>query len=494
MLFNSIEFLVFFPIVTLSFFCVPHRYRTLHLLLASCLFYMAFVPQYLLILLIAVLIDYLAGIWIEDTADQRGKNLCLFASIVCTCSILFVFKYLDFVSLSVQTLATLFGIQYTAQILNIVLPIGLSFHIFQSLSYVIEVYRGRQKAERDFLVYSLYVMFYPQLVAGPIERPQNLLYQFHQQIGFDTGRIASGLRLMAWGLFKKVVIADRLSPLVDHVYSQPKGHEGLPLIIATVFFAIQIYCDFSGYSEIAIGAARVMGFRLMSNFDRPYESQSVAEFWRRWHISLSTWFKDYVYIPLGGSRSSSWQTAFNVMVTFLLSGLWHGANWTFLFWGALNGAFVVGELFWSRAAGSLFGQLPDHPLLSFLRTIRTFLLICVTWVFFRCKTVADGFYIIRHSFDGLERTAVTGLWEVLANFSSQTIFGFHLGVTRGSFWFSMALILFLLVAERRVDPESARVICAGRVWWQRWPTYFALVYSTLFLGVFQTKQFIYFQF
>lgn len=494
MLFNSLQFLIFFPLVTALYFLLPHRIRTIHLLIASCVFYMAFVPQYILILGATILVDYFAAIWIENSASPARKKWYLTGSIISTCMILFFFKYFNFFNQSARALCETMGIPYAIPMLEVLLPIGLSFHTFQSLSYVIEVYRGKQKAERNFWVYSLYVMFYPQLVAGPIERPQNLLPQFHAEHVFEFTRVTCGLKLMAWGLFKKVVIADRLGPLVDHVYSQPHGNEGLPLIIATLFFAIQIYCDFSGYSDMAIGSAQVMGFRLMTNFDRPYFSQSVAEFWRRWHISLSTWFKDYVYVPLGGSHSGIWRTIKNVMLTFLLSGFWHGANWTFLVWGGLNGLYLVCGLLGKQAGLTIPAAMNNHSWVPAFRTARTFLLICLAWIFFRSASVADGSYIVLHLFDGLGSILRQDPRDWLSRWNEETLLGFDLGVTAASFWLSVGLIGFLALAERGLEPERLRKLWVGQPWWMRWPAYFGLVYGTFFLGVYQKTQFIYFQF
>src|SRR3984893_16453219 len=322
MLFNSIDFAIFFPVVVAMFFLSPQRWRVSLLLAASCFFYMAFIPVYIVILFVTILIDYIAGLYIERV-EGRKKTALLWLSIVSTCAVLFVFKYLGLFTGSIEGVAGILGWQLPHTALNIILPIGLSFHTFQSLSYVVEVYRRRQAAEKNFVVYSTYVMFFPQLVAGPIERPYNLLHQFYEHHTFDYLRVTSGLKRMAWGFFKKVVIADRLALYVKNVYADPQHFNGLQLTIATLFFAFQIYCDFSGYSDIAIGSARVLGFRLMENFDNPYLSQSISEFWHRWHISLSTWFRDYLYIPLGGSRVGPKRWYFNLFITFLVSGLWH---------------------------------------------------------------------------------------------------------------------------------------------------------------------------
>ena len=307
------------------------------------MFYMAFVPVYLLILLFTIAIDYCAGLLIEAAPGSRRK-LYLAMSLVANVGVLAVFKYYSFFIGNANALLYWGGSEAALPLLRVVLPIGLSFHTFQAMSYTIEVYRRHQKAERHFGIFALYVLFYPQLVAGPIERPQNILPQFHQKQYFDYNRVVSGLQLMAWGLFKKVVIADRLALLVNEVYNTPTHYQGLPLLVATVFFSVQIYCDFAGYSDIALGSARVMGFDLMTNFSRPYFSRSLPEFWRRWHISLSTWFKDYVYLPLGGNRVALPRACFNLFFVFIISGLWHGASWTFIIWGALHGAYLVGEL------------------------------------------------------------------------------------------------------------------------------------------------------
>jgi len=342
MLFNSFSFLIFFPIVTAVFFILPHRFRWVWLLATSCFFYMFFIPAYILILFITILIDYTAGILIERTQGRKRK-IYLAVSIISTCLVLFIFKYYNFFIDNFNSIADLLHWNYSLNVLMIILPIGLSFHTFQSLSYVIEVYRGRVKAEKHFGIYSLFVMFYPQLVAGPIERPQNMLPQFYEKKKFDYERAVSGLRQMLLGLFKKIFIADRLAVLVGGVYASPADFHGFPLIFATILFAFQIYCDFSGYSDIALGSARVMGFKLMDNFDRPYFARSIGDFWRRWHISLSSWFRDYVYIPLGGSRVPKIYWTLNVLIVFLISGLWHGANWTYVVWGGLHGVFIIGE-------------------------------------------------------------------------------------------------------------------------------------------------------
>ena len=291
MLFNSLEFLLFFPIVTILYFVLPYRFRWVLLLTASCYFYMVFKPIYILILGFTIVIDYFAGIYIEQSEGKKRK-LYLTLSLIANIGVLAIFKYFNFLNLNFTWLLEGLDLKNPIPFLQILLPIGLSFHTFQAMSYTIEVYRGNQKAEHHFGIYALYVMFYPQLVAGPIERPQNVIHQFYERHDFDYQRVTDGLKLMAWGMFKKVVIADRLSVMVEMVYKYPYNYHGIPLIVSTIFFSIQIFCDFSGYSDIALGSAQVMGFKLMKNFDRPYFSKTISEFWRRWHISLSSWFRD----------------------------------------------------------------------------------------------------------------------------------------------------------------------------------------------------------
>ena len=486
MLFNSLQFLVFFPVVTALFFVLPHRFRWVLLLGASCAFYMAFVPAYIFILLFTIVVDYWAGLLIEAAPGSRRK-LYLALSLVANLGVLGVFKYYNFFAGNVEALLHWGGSTAALPLLRLLLPIGLSFHTFQAMSYTIEVYRGHQRAERHFGIYALYVLFYPQLVAGPIERPQNLLPQFHRKHYFDYDRVVSGLRLMAWGLFKKMVIADRLARLVNEVYDAPTHYRGLPLLVATVFFSVQIYCDFSGYSDIARGSARVMGFKLMRNFDRPYFSRSLPEFWRRWHISLSTWFRDYLYLPLGGSRVALPRACFNLLIVFLLSGLWHGASWTFLIWGALHGAYlVVGML--TRPGRQRLVERLRLPLLGspVLHVTLTYALVAFAWIFFRANSVPDALYISRHLFDASEAlhegTLFRGLVAVKVFYQRYE-------------WLALAGALLGLGL---VETAQARVAVGGWVARQpapvRWTLYYGIVLCIALLGPTERVQFIYFQF
>jgi alginate O-acetyltransferase complex protein AlgI len=491
-LFNSSDFLIFFPLVTLMYFVIPHRNRWQLLLGASCVFYMALIPKYILVLFTLIVIDYFAAMLIEDSAGER-KIIWLRVSIFSTCLVLFVFKYFGFFNANVAHLAVALRWNYSVDALKLLLPIGLSFHTFQSLSYVIEVYRGKQKAQRHFGIYALYVMFYPQLVAGPIERPQNLLHQFDEPHSFDDQRVADGLKLMVWGLFKKVVIADRLALMVNHVYNNPLQYEGIPLLVATIFFAFEIYCDFSGYSDMAIGAAQVMGFRLMDNFNRPYFSRSVAEFWKRWHISLSTWFRDYLYIPLGGNRVTTRRRNFNLFVTFLVSGLWHGANWTFIVWGALHGSFVIiGN--WTRPMRDRvrlsLGIAPASKANHVWQTAATFALVTFAWIFFRGRTMHEAWHISSHLFSGIP----SQLGLIGSNLNNARDQLMYLG--QGKWVFGIAILSILAMEAVHMLQRHGRMrhMLAEKPVWVRWPLYYGLVLSIFVFGVFNRTAFIYFQF
>ncbi len=481
----------------MGYFVLPHRFRWAFLLAASCFFYMCFVPIYLLIIGVTIVIDYVAGIWLEKTTRTTRKWI-LAMSIVSTCLVLFVFKYFDFFSSNVNAFARFFRLDYSVPFLRLILPIGLSFHTFQSLSYVIEVYRGHHKAERHFGIYALYVMFYPQLVAGPIERPGNLLYQFREVHSFRYEDTVEGLKLILWGLFKKVVIADRLAVFVNAPFDRPLEHQGINFILATVFFSFQIYCDFSGYSDVARGTAQVMGFRLMHNFNRPYFSRSVSEFWRRWHISLSTWFKDYVYFPLGGNRRSTFTWYRNILITFLISGFWHGANWTFLAWGLLHAVYIItGNITHSTREKLWHGLGFNHQSLMrrLIQTSITFSLVCFAWVFFRANTIRDGFYIVRHMFDGVG----SFLWTVIKNVShvgsGQHLFApLLLGQPKSALLLVLLLIGFMECVHLMERHQSFQDLVRRQNPWLRWGIYLTLTLAILNLGEHTKIPFIYFQF
>lgn len=404
MLFNSWQFAVFFTIVFFAYYALPHRFRWMLLLAASYYFYMSWNPE-LVILISGVTLDtYLAGRLLSGPARSlRQRKWILAVGVAIPLLILFFFKYFNFFAGAVEEALALVSIPVRSPALDVILPVGISFYTFQSLAYVIDVYRGEIDAQKHLGVYALFISFFPQLVAGPIERSKNLMPQFFEEHRFSEQNAADGIRMMAVGFFKKLVVADVLSKYVDFVYNGLPDQMGFSLILATVLFAFQIYCDFSGYSDIAIGAAQMLGFRLMRNFDSPYLSRSIREFWRRWHISLSTWFSDYVYIPLGGNRVKLPRYYFNLFVTFLVSGLWHGANWTFLVWGALHGVYrITGAVRETIRKRRGLAPVPETKgLRGALDVAVTFALVTIGWVFFRANTVQDAFYVFQHCFDGI---------------------------------------------------------------------------------------------
>jgi alginate O-acetyltransferase complex protein AlgI len=490
MLFNSLEFLIFFVVVTVTYFSIKHEYRWLLLLLASCFFYMFFKPVYILILGFTIFIDYYAGIFIENETDERKRSRFLLLSIIANVGVLAVFKYYNFLNAQVSGLATLFGFNNDIPFLKIILPIGLSFHTFQAMSYTIEVYRGNQKAERHFGIYALYVMFYPQLVAGPIERPQNMLHQFRERIHFSYDNLFSGLKRILWGLFKKVVIADRLAVMVDYVYKDPADNHGIAMILTVVLFAIQIYCDFSGYSDIAVGTARIMGFNLMENFNFPFRSKNITEFWRRWHISLSSWFNDYLFTPLMIKRRDwgLYGIVFALIVTFAISGLWHGAAYTFIIFGLMHGVAVAFEFLFKKQRKRISKKIPSY-IYNGASLMLTFSYLCLTWVFFRSNSLTQAGLVIKSIFtpDSLGR---------FFSLRKEDIHGLpatYLGLAKWQFMLSLLLIPLLFFCEWFIQSENVNRFNRLPVY-LRWSVYYAMILSILFLGVFDTRQFIYFQF
>ncbi|WP_218916783.1 MBOAT family O-acyltransferase [Fluviicola taffensis] len=432
---------------------------------------MFFIPQYILILFVTIIIDYIAGIWIEKTRPER-KKAYLVISIVSTCLVLFIFKYFDFFNHNMVLLSHKFGFYYPERVVNFILPIGLSFHTFQSLSYVIEVYRGNQKAEKHFGIYSLYVMFYPQLVTGPIERPQNLLVQLREEKKFDYSNIARGLRLILFGLFIKMVVADNIAVYVDQIYANPSGYNTFSILKGLFLYSFQIYCDFFGYSTIAVGCARVMGYNLMDNFKTPYLSKSIGEFWQRWHISLSTWFRDYVYFSLGGNKVKIQRWMINILIVFIVSGLWHGANWTFILWGLAHGLVYISENIFNR----LFKirEIKNEALQSvwnIFKIIKTFVIVSFIWVLFRAsdlQQVKTIFKSIIHNLNTVDNfTVEPKAWLFLGLFIIIDIVLFN---TRFDFW------------------------CTKRASIVRWSLYTSMIFLIIVFSSVENFPFIYFQF
>ena len=474
MLFNSLAFIAFYIIVTSLYFLLPHKYRWLLLLVASCYFYMAFVPVYILILGGTILIDYIAGIWIEKSKGRRRKNF-LILSLIANIGVLCVFKYYNFINDNISLLLNNLHYQNPIPYLNIILPIGLSFHTFQAMSYTIEVYRGNTKAERHFGIYSLYVMFYPQLVAGPIERPQNILPQMHTLHKFEYDKMVSGLKLMLWGFFKKLVVADRLSIYVDSVFGHPSSHNGTTVVIASFFFAVQIYCDFSGYTDIAIGCARTMGFNLMKNFNRPYFAKSIKEFWSRWHISLSTWFRDYLYIPLGGNRVPIPRMCLNLLIVFTISGIWHGASYNFVIWGFLHGVFLItANIFDSFKKKLGF----SYKLPSVINIGLTIILVSIAWIFFRANDVHHAFRYISDIFS-------KDLFSIP--------FSIHDELKKSIICILLIVVFLIIEWIGRSNKYAIEKMMLSHHKLLRWMFYNAIVISIL-LSYGKKHQFIYFQF
>ena len=477
MLFNSFTFLLFFLIVTPLYYLTPYRWRWLLLLLASCYFYASFIPAYILILFAIIIIDYIAGRCIENATGHRRKSF-LILSLVANIGTLALFKYYNFFIGNVDHLLALCHIQTQPfPLLRLALPLGLSFHTFQAMSYTIEVYKGNQPAERHFGIYALYVMFYPQLVAGPIERPGELMAQFYEHHKPDYPNIAIGLKKMLWGFVMKVVVADRLGIYVNYVYHHPEVHSRLALLIGVFFFTFQIYCDFAGYSLIAIGAAKTMGFTLAPNFRQPYMAASIRDFWRRWHLTLTRWFRDYVYIPMGGNRVGTGRMIFNILVVFLLSGLWHGAAWTFIIWGLLHAVALIIESLtdhWNLHPRS-------HPLLllfAMARGLLTFSFVCFTFIFFRAADVHQATIVIRRILSPHIR------WQIPVEFQEKAVLICGLFGIAGIIAADIKTALFpgkqLFMYHRNAAVRLASCI--------------ALVLLIVLFGVFDASQFIYFQF
>lgn len=484
MIFTSREFLIFFPIVCGLFFIASHQRRWLVLLAASYFFYMWWRWEYFVLLLTTTLVAYVTAIQVERQTDPMRKKQIFIAGVMGVLAGLVVFKYTGFLTESINRLLLISETNRQLPILDLILPVGISFYTFQTLSYTIDVYRGQQRAERHFGIFSLYVSFFPQLVAGPIERSTSLLPQFRKQVDFESARVVSGLRLILWGFFKKLVIADNIAPVVDNVYQNPTAYHGLPLIVATLFFAVQIYCDFSGYANIAIGIARVLGFTLMENFRMPYGATSIKEFWRRWHISLSSWFRDYVYIPLGGNKSGQISFSINILIVFLISGLWHGPNWTFVAWGGIHGMALLAQLWTANISRKVFDQ-QTLPLPDFLKAVLVQGFVCFAWIFFRAENLTDIQYVIENLFVGVSHQILDfNFWRDFLN-----------SVRIPTHTFVIVSVLSVALYVQHVFAKDTTMTYVERMPQPaRWATYFGMIYSILFVGQVDEQAFIYFQF
>ena len=495
MLFNSLGFLFFLPIVFILYWAVPGKYRNAALLVISYYFYFSCSAAYTLILIATTCVTYFAGLGLDGCTDERKRRRILTAGVLVTAGILAFFKYFNFISVSITEFFNLFGLGLDEFTLKLVQPIGISFYTFQSISYIADVYKGKSRAERSPLIFALYISFFPQIISGPIARTNDLLPQL-KAVGenrkFNYENAAAGLRIMLWGYFKKLIVADTLGKYVDLIYANVPYYFGMTFIMASLMYTIQIYCDFSGYSEIALGVAKLFNINLSVNFKSPYLSRSVKEFWSRWHISLSTWFRDYVYIPLGGSRCAQWKTNFNLIVTFLVSGLWHGANWTFILWGGLHGVYQVLE----KYAVRIFGRKKkdaDESGVSFGKVIKNILTWCITfnfvslfWIFFRADNVRDAFFIITHMHNGV-------LFHFAASWEKMMT---DMGITAAELWklcaFIAAIMAYDFFSLKRDLTEAFKKVPVV----PRWLVYTALTTLIIVLRLYSgTKQsFIYFNF
>ncbi len=483
MLFNSVHFAVFLPVVVALFFLTPHRYRWVLLLGASYYFYMCWRAEYLVLILISTAVDYVVGRWL-GTAPHPGLRKALLAvSLVTNLGLLFAFKYANFVSDSLRMALEQVNVFRETPYFDVLLPVGISFYTFQTLSYTIDVYRGTRRPERHPGIFAVYVAFFPQLVAGPIERSQHLLPQFHEYHPLSYSAIYDGIRLMLWGFFMKIVVADRLALYVDQVFDYPAAFGGAPTAVAAVFFSFQIYCDFSGYSYIAIGSAQCMGFRLMDNFRRPYFAQTIAEFWHRWHISLSTWFRDYLYIPMGGNRVEALRWCANLMIVFTISGLWHGANWTFIIWGALHGLYYLLSRLTERMRKGAVSMLSLDRIprtLALGRMAFTFVGVTLAFVFFRANSLGDAVTLFSNfvTFQPLEETIRVALRP--ADFAVA--------------WAAIAAIIAVEWYWEWHPPTRGRAPLADARSTSRWLFDYGLLMGILVFGEFGYNPFIYFQF
>lgn len=464
MLFNSLNYLVFLPLVVFLFFLIPFRFKWFFLILASYVFYCFWRPEFISIIIGITLLDFWLGKKIEAATDQKQKKLFLVLSLVANLGLLFFFKYYLFFRETVTDLGTVFGFGNALPAWKIILPIGISFHTFQTMSYNIDIYLGKIKAEKSLQRFAMYVAFFPQMVAGPIERAEDFLPQLDADKKWNWERTQRGLDLILWGLFKKIVVADRLAVYVDEVYKNPDAFGGLSVWIGLYAFSFQIYCDFSGYTDIARGSAQILGFRLSENFSFPYFASNITDFWRRWHQSLTNWFRDYVYIPLGGSKGGRLTLFRNTLVVFMLSGLWHGANYTFVVWGALHGLYVAVY----RQMSSLLKFIPERLslLAKVLGVIITFHLATFAWIYFRAESMAKAHHIMRVMFQGTQ---------------------LHLGMREKALAAVLAMILFVPLDYWR-SKKTEYGFWTRALWWS------FFISMILGIGYFHGNQFIYFQF
>lgn len=489
MLFNSLAFAVFLPVVFLIYWAAPQKYRYMVLFISSYYFYMSWNVKYVVLILFTTGISYLCAVWMEKFQKKTAKRICMAGAVAASLLVLFFFKYFDFAQNIFARILQSFAIKLHPVTLSLMLPVGISFYTFQTLSYVIDVYKGDAEAEHNFFKYAAFISFFPQLVAGPIERTKNLLPQIAGGHRFTYEKGSYGMKLMAWGFFKKLVIADNLAVFADKVFEDAAAYHGFALVLGVFFFTLQIYCDFSGYSDIAIGTAKLFDIDLMTNFKSPYFSASIKEFWRRWHISLSSWFRDYVYIPLGGNRVSKPRNMFNVLVTFALSGLWHGAAFTYVIWGGLHGALqCVENLLFpgkKRAAGTAEGESGAKAVkrgaVWWIKAAVVFCLVAGAWCFFRAASVSQAFYIFAHMTDGMGHPA------------SYVLNGIRAFDTRALKQMIIPVALLAVYDYAALDRDPLVVI--GKLPSPlRKAVYYGFLLMVFLLASFNSQEFVYFQF
>ena len=481
MSFNSLPFLAFLTFLVATYWVLPHRFRWVLLLTASYVFCATWAPQFVIWLALSTMIAYTLARLMVGTSDPNPRKALLALGIVSNVSLHFVLKYLDF---GVDTLRTLFGylgLTYQVSVPNLLLPIGISFYTLQAISYLIDVYRGKIEPETHVGLFALYMAFFPKLVSGPIERAGHLIPQFRQTHSLDTSRLFSGLQLVLWGMFKKVVIADRLAVYVNEVYADPGGYAGWTILIAILFSAAYIYIDFSGYSDIAIGVARLFDFEVIQNFRQPYLASSISEFWRRWHISFSSWLRDYLYIPLGGNRVPRWRQNLNVLIVFVASALWHGATWTFVIWGALHGVYNVLE---GRSKNAIDWiertlRLEQTAVRRTMGTVMTILLVSFAWIFFYARSIPDAILLISNLFRFSSGTDIYAPWASLTNAPV---------VEMALAW---GLIGLLALTELFGSEKLPRISLVTSKASFRWAAYLFLALAIMNLGVENELPFIY---
>lgn len=471
------------PSVFVLYWLAPSKHRWMLLLVASYYFYMSWSVKYVVLILFTTVVSYFCALLISRTNNSKKKKTLLLSTLIMCLGLLFFFKYFNFFSNSIVELLNAVAIPVHAATLSLMLPVGISFYTFQTLSYVIDVYKGDIAAEPHFGKYATFISFFPQLVAGPIERTSNLLPQINKEHQFDYTKATYGLKLMAWGYFKKIVVADTLAIYVDRIYGSVTDYQGLSLLLATVFFTFQIYCDFSGYSDIAVGTAKLFNIDLMTNFKSPYFSASIKEFWSRWHISLSTWFRDYVYIPLGGNHVSKSRHKLNLLITFLVSGLWHGASWTYVIWGGVHGvAQIVESIIISNENRKLHSKRFSFRWL--ISVCIVFVFCCCAWVFFRSDTITEAIYVFKNMFVG-----VTSPYTYIKN-------GYNdLGIGITNVVLISFSLLILLVYDYISMHNDVIYTISQKSLLLRWSIYLIFIlYVISVLPLEDTTSFIYFQF